>query len=95
MKRFGLLDGSVVIQCGRALDWVLCMLCMCFSRSSSSCFRREEVGELNRRRTTRKRRRTSRVFDRCNVLSTGDTELSDPDVIEFCVDGALGLSEIS
>ncbi len=35
------------------------------------------------------------MFDRCNVLSTGDTELSDPDVIEFCVDGALGLSEIS
>jgi hypothetical protein len=68
----------------------LCMLCMCFSRSSSSCF-----GDLNRRRTTRKRRRTSRVFDCCNVLSTGNTELSDPDVIEFCVDGALGLSEIS
>lgn len=22
MKRFGLLDGSVVIQCSRALDWV-------------------------------------------------------------------------
>jgi hypothetical protein len=22
VKRFGLLDGSVVIQCGRALDWV-------------------------------------------------------------------------
>jgi hypothetical protein len=73
----------------------LCMLCMCFSRSSSSCFRSVEVGELNRRRTTSKRRTTSRVFDRCNVLSTGDTELSDPDVIEFCVDGALGLSEIS